>query len=100
MRAGADDAHVAHQYVKELREFVKAGLAHETADRGDAIIIHTGLSKIAGIIHPHTSELVTGERFVISACTHLFKENRSAALKFNEDSQHRIKPAENKYNNS
>ena len=90
MRAGADDAHVAHQYVKELREFVKAGLAHEAADRGDAVIIHTGLPNITGVIRSHTSELVTGKRFVISAGTDLFKENRTAALKFNKDGQHRI----------
>ena len=76
-RAGANQAHIAAQHVKELRQLVDAGLADELAHLGDAGVVlhfkhqavhfvlgHQALFAFLGI-HIHAAQLVDVEHTAV-----------------------------------
>ena len=94
-RARSDQAHVALQYVEELRELVNAGLANDTAQgrhsripldfEEDSLLLH--LLKLfqfgeLALIGNHRAELQAGEVFLVQSPALLGEHNRSLRSEF------------------
>ena len=90
MRPRADDRHVAHQHVEDLRQLVDAGAADEGADAGDAVIIARGRT-VAVVIEPfdaHRAELVHVEELVAASQASLDEQHRAAVLELDQRRDH------------
>lgn len=85
--AGAYDGHVAFQDVQELREFIEADSADESADGGDAgIVLACGESGNAVFlcIHTHAAEFVDREYLPVFGETVLLVES-GATVSFDKE---------------
>src|SRR6185437_4535173 len=77
MRPRTHDAHIALKYIEELREFVNAVLAKETAEASDARIVHDFESSAVALVHMHQAILAGigigthGAEFVTAELTSL-----------------------------
>ena len=98
-RAGANQAHIAAQDIKELRQLVDAGLADELAHLGDAGVIlhfkhqavhfvlgHQALFAFLGI-HIHAAQLVDVEHTAVQTDALLLKDQRAGAFQLQRDSR-------------
>ena len=61
MGARAYDAHIAEQYVEELRSFIKVREAQEFAEFSDAVVVDGNLPDIGLVIDKHGAELIAIE---------------------------------------
>ena len=84
LRAGANNRHITHQDIKQLRQFIQTVLAHDTADRRDAVVLvargeprHPVLLRV----YPHRAELVDLESLAVLGQTHLLVERRAPVVK-------------------
>ena len=85
--AGSYDGHVAFQDVQELRKFIEADSADETADGGDAGIVLAGGESRHTVffgIHAHTAEFVDREYLPVFGETVLLVED-GAAVSFDKE---------------
>ena len=75
--ARADDAHVAFEDVKELWNFIEAGVTQESADSCTARVVANGPTRpgLFARCHPHRAELIHLECFSVHADTVLLEED-------------------------
>lgn len=88
VRTGTDDAHVAQQYVDELRHFVQVCLAHDVAPFGLARVVLGGLQGIRFGIHLHAAELDDVEFLVVQSVTLLPEEEGAGHGQLGQDGDH------------
>src|SRR6476620_3469819 len=77
VRSWAHKTHVACEYIKELRKFIKAGLTKKSANSCNTYISFTCLELITVSVYLHTPEFVTTKRFILFSRSFLNKENRT-----------------------
>src|ERR1700722_5271720 len=85
MRAGPDQRKIALEHdVEQLRQLIKAGLANEAADAGDAAIVlgHDLGGERIGLIVVERAELEDVDALVVETKTLLAEQHRSGAVEF------------------
>lgn len=98
-RARSDDAHVAFEDVPELREFVEAGGAEETAKFGEALVIWEEVALGVALVR-HGAEFVEGEGLAMESGAGLAKEDGLAQDKENNNGDQSINREEEHKNSN
>ena len=92
-RAGTDDAHTAAEYIEELGELVKAGLAQKSAHLGDPTlrIIQLVRGRVVRGVGAHRAELEDVEMLFVNSDSLLLEEYGALAVDLdrNGDNEHR-----------
>src|SRR5262245_38025681 len=94
MRAGAYDAHMARQYIQELRDLVQVGVPKKPSHPGYPGIIVGSLFRISLGIHIHCPEFQAGKRLSKEAYPFLNEENRPPGIKLDQYVKDGKEPAE------
>ena len=92
MRTRADQRKVAFDHdVEKLRQFVKAGLADEASDAGDARIIpgHDRGGQRIGLIMVQRTELEDVDALIVEAEPLLAEQHRTRAVELDRERDHR-----------
>ena len=91
MGARTHHAHLAAQYVEQLRQFVDAGRADDAADTRDPVVVATGRAPALQVarLDAHAAKLVHQEQAVAVADALLAEEDRATAVELdrNRDDQ-------------
>ena len=94
MGSRSDDAHVAGEYIQELRKFIEVRISEEPAHAGDPGIIIRSLLSIGFRVDVHRPEFKTGEGTAKKAYPFLHEKDRTAGIQFDEDIEDGKQPAE------
>lgn len=84
MWPGTYNAHLSHQYIKELGEFIQVRFTKEIAHPGNTLIVFSGLLYISQVIHNHCPEFQAFKTLTPTANPTLNKENRSRRVELYE----------------
>ena len=80
MRTRADDAHVTHEHVPELRHFINAEFAEPFPQRINALIAIARLARLLVVIRAHGAEFVNREPPILHSGPGLNMEERAGRL--------------------
>lgn len=80
VRTWSDYAHIAFEYIEELRQFVNIGLPHEVAECKLPRVVFRGLCLVSILVYVHRAKLIAHERIAVESCSFLFEEYRSWTL--------------------
>src|SRR5436190_2452553 len=80
MRTRADDAHVAHEYVPELRHLIDTQFAEPFPERVNALVAVAGLARFLIVIRAHGAEFVNLEPAILHTGPGLNMKERTGRL--------------------